>query len=67
MGALPVTMLYSDYREVQGMLVPWRITQSSAGQSIEIAITDVELNAVAPGAFELPAAVRSLVGSGSGN
>jgi outer membrane lipoprotein-sorting protein len=67
MGAIPVTMLYSDYREVQGMILPRRMTQSSAGQTLEITIDSVEINAVSEAAFELPAAVRALLGNNGGD
>jgi hypothetical protein len=67
MGSLPVTMVYGDYRDVQGMRIPGRLTQSGAGQTLVISIDSIELNAVEAAAFEVPATVRALVGPSGGN
>jgi len=67
MGALPVTMLYGDYREVQGMMLPGRMTQSGAGQTLLITVDSIEVDAVEASAFDPPAAVQALVGTNGGD
>ena len=67
MGTIQATMLYFDYRDVEGMLLPGRMSQSSAGQTLEIVLGSVEINTVDPAALEPPPAVRALLGGNGGD
>lgn len=41
-GQMSVTTLYSDYREVEGVLFPYRIKQSAGPQSFDITVSAIE-------------------------
>ncbi len=41
---MSVTTLYSDYREVQGVLYPFKLKQSAGPQSFDIEVSSVEVN-----------------------
>jgi predicted Zn-dependent peptidase len=43
-GQVSVTTLYSDYRNVDGILFPFKIKQSAGPQSFDIAVSSVEVN-----------------------
>ncbi len=43
-GQMSVTTLYSDYREVEGVLFPYRIKQSAGPQSFDITVSAIEVN-----------------------
>lgn len=55
LGRLPTTVLYSDYREIQGVMVPMKITISTAANgSMEFIIETVNTNVpLAADAYEL--------------
>jgi hypothetical protein len=43
-GQMTVTTLYSDYRDVEGVLFPYKIKQSAGPQSFDIVVSSVEIN-----------------------
>ena len=43
-GQASVTTLYSDYREVNGVLFPFKVKQSLGTQSVDIETTSIEIN-----------------------
>jgi hypothetical protein len=43
-GQMSVTTLYSDYREVEGVLFPFKLKQSAGPQSFDIAVSAIEVN-----------------------
>jgi hypothetical protein len=66
MGTIPSTSLFQEYREVGGWMFPRRVIQSASGQTLQIFISEVELNQVPPSAFAPPPAVAALLGTGGG-
>jgi len=61
MGKIPVAADYSDYRKQGDLLLPFKLTQTVAGQQYEIALDKVELNADVPDSrFDLPAEIKAL-------
>lgn len=60
MGAIPVTMTYSDYKKFGDFMVPTKMVQSMMGQQQVTTITAVEV-AAAPGVvIVMPAEVKAL-------
>jgi hypothetical protein len=56
-GPLEQTTLLSDFREVDGVKMPFKIVSSSAVQSFTVVVTKVEHNVkVDPARFAKPAA-----------
>lgn len=43
-GQMNITSLYSDYREVNGVLFPFKMNQSVGPQSFDILVTSIEVN-----------------------
>ncbi len=64
MGPIPVEELPTDYRRVDGVLIPFKVTQTIAGvQQMIVTVESVEHNADIPAErFALPEAVQALVG-----
>ncbi len=61
MGNIPVEMLLSDYRTVDGVQTPFLMTQAAMGQTMAIHIEKVTYRASIPaGRFDLPAEVKVL-------
>jgi len=61
MGKIPVAGDYSDYRKQGDLTLPFKITQTVAGQEFEIALTKVETNVDIPAnRFDLPAEIAAL-------
>jgi zinc protease len=59
MGEIPVEVNQSDYKKVDGVLMPFTITQKVAGQKIEIKITEVKQNVDLPAdTFKRPASLE---------
>ena len=47
MGPANLTEIYSDYREVSGIMVPYAITiESESGKTAEVKITEFNINPV---------------------
>jgi len=62
MGTIPLQVHVSDYKKVDGVLVPHAFGQVFAGQEQTVKINSVEHNVEIPtDRFELPAEVKSLV------
>lgn len=62
MGEIPATMLLSEYKEFDGILVPTRLVQRAAGMEQVIVVKSVELNPkFEEGVFALPAEVAALL------
>jgi hypothetical protein len=58
MGELPVESYASDYKKVDGILIPHTLTQRAAGQSIEIKMTEIQHNVDLPAdTFKRPASL----------
>jgi len=63
MGSIPVTSYISDYRKVDGVLMPFEIRAVVMGQERLLTTVSIEHNVDLPsGQFELPQAIQSLVG-----
>jgi hypothetical protein len=61
MGKIPVEGDYSDYRKQGDLTLPFKVTQTVAGQEFEIALTKVETNVDIPAnRFDLPAEIIAL-------
>jgi zinc protease len=62
MGDIAVDARVSDYRKEGGVLMPHKLRQTLAGQTIEITIDSVEVNPEFPkDRFEPPAEVKALI------
>lgn len=62
MGEIAVDARVSDYRKEGGVLMPHKLRQTLAGQTIEITIDSVEVNPEFPkDRFEPPAEVKALI------
>jgi hypothetical protein len=58
-GFVPTQIDFADYREVAGVMIPFRKTVSQTYMQMTIALTDVQPNvAIAPSRFAQPAPVR---------
>lgn len=44
MGLSEQTVVYDDFREVDGLKYPYKITQSFGGQSIEVTVSSIKIN-----------------------
>ncbi len=62
MGEIPTQILYSDYREFGGMMMPTLISASAMGQQQEMRIQDIQVGGVSESTFDLPPAIRTLIG-----
>ncbi|NMC44469.1 MAG: hypothetical protein GYA46_11175 [candidate division Zixibacteria bacterium] len=62
MGAIPVTSTIDDYRAVDGILIPFRMTQSAMGQNMSMAIDTIAQNIeLPPDVFKVPDDVKALI------
>ena len=62
MGVIPVETLLSDYKKVDGILIPHTIRQFLAGQELVVRSQSIQHNVETPAdRFELPAEVKALV------
>ncbi|MFZ1613244.1 MAG: hypothetical protein WAT51_03670, partial [Holophaga sp.] len=62
MGEITAELLLSDYRKVDGLLAPFKIVTTAAGQVILITLDSMAANAPIPeGAFEPPAEIKALL------
>jgi zinc protease len=62
MGEIPVTLLVSEYREVDGLKFPSRMQRKDATTSLEITIDAIELSPAIPAAtFEPPSEIQALL------
>lgn len=62
MGPLPVSSVQSDYRDVSGIKMPFKIVETLAGaQEVIVTINKIDLNVDVPAEqFELPAEIKKL-------
>ena len=61
MGEMPVESFFEDYREVDGLKIPHKLTQKVAVQEVIITITKLEHNVDLPGdQFAVPAEIEAL-------
>lgn len=60
MGEIEAVTRVSDYKEVNGILVPHKLTQSAMGMQQVMTTTSVEFGPQDPKAFELPPEVKAL-------
>ena len=59
MGEVPVDVYPSDYKKVDGILMPFTITQKVLNQEIVLKFTEVKQNVDIPAAtFQPPAALK---------
>lgn len=62
MGEIPVESLASDYREVEGLKLPFAATQKMMGMEMKMIVNKVTFNEpIAADRFELPADVKKLL------
>ena len=62
MGEIPMEMMFSDYKDMSGVLMPTKMRQSVMGQEFEITITDQKVNTEIPkDRFVPPAEVQKLL------
>jgi hypothetical protein len=62
MGEIPSETLFSDYRKVAGILVPFGMVHRALSQEIAVKLESVRFNAELPKErFDLPAEIRALV------
>jgi hypothetical protein len=65
MGNLPLEIIVSDYREVDGVAIPHRVVQRILTQEMMITFTKIEHNVEIPaGTFDLPEQIRELLAAG---
>lgn len=64
MGQVEATTIYQDYRDFDGRLLPGRMLQRTMGMEQVMTIESVEYGTVEADVFELPAAIRTLMGEG---
>lgn len=62
LGDIPVDVVFSDYRAVDGVRMPFRMTQQAMSQTLNMRFDQIACNvAMEPGRFGLPAAVQALL------
>jgi hypothetical protein len=62
MGAIPVNAYFEDHRTVDGILVPFRMTQNVMGQEMTITIDSMAQNIqLPPDIFKVPDDVKALI------
>jgi outer membrane lipoprotein-sorting protein len=62
MGSVSSVVLNKNYRMVDGVLAPFQIIQSAAGQTITMTMTEIKNNVDIPASvFEPPAEVKALI------
>jgi hypothetical protein len=62
MGDIPYENTFSDYRNVDGVLEPFKTTEKAAGQEVEVELSEMKFNVDMPDAtFDLPAEIQALL------
>ena len=62
MGEIPVEMSVSDYRSVDGLLMPFQIRQKALGQEFTVTHQSIQINVEIPKErFALPDDVKALI------
>jgi hypothetical protein len=67
MGELESTTTVGDYEEVDGVLLPTRVVQTTMGMEQVVKINQIETVEPGPDAFALPAEIRALVAGTEGS
>jgi hypothetical protein len=60
MGDIPYTSVFSNYKSMNGVMLPTRVVQRLASQEFTITFTDVKLDAVDPAKLAVPSEIRAL-------
>lgn len=61
MGKMPIEIAFSDYRDIGGIKVPYKMLRREGPQTVELVIDAVEHDApIPPGAFDIPAEIAKL-------
>lgn len=60
MGRMEAEMLFEDYREFDGLLMPTVTRTNTMGQEMVVTVTSVSHDPIDPSVFEAPADVRAL-------
>jgi len=67
LGEIPMEGFISDYKDVDGVLVPHKMQQKAVGQEIQITLSTVQWNREIPkNRFDLPEDVKALAARSSG-
>lgn len=61
MGTVDATVLFSDYKEFDGIRLPTRTVQKVMGQEFVMTVNSVRFEKIDPAVFELPAEIKALV------
>lgn len=61
MGSVDATILFSEYKEFDGVRLPTRTVQRVMGQEFVMTVDQVHFGPVDKGVFELPAEIQALV------
>lgn len=61
MGDIPVTVLLSDYQDVDGVLIPMKSVQRLLGMEQVVTLSTMEVDAVSDSVFALPAEIKALL------
>jgi hypothetical protein len=61
-GIVPVTMIFDDFRDFGGLMVPGTVTQRTPTVSLVQRLNTVDFDAVADSVFALPPAIKALAG-----
>jgi zinc protease len=62
MGEIPVEVMFADYKNFDGVLMPTKNTQKAAGQEFMVTIQSVKVNEEIPAdRFEPPAEIKTLL------
>jgi hypothetical protein len=61
MGSVEATVLFSEYRDFDGVRLPTRTVQRVMGQEFVMTVTAIRFGPIDPGVFALPAEIKALV------
>jgi len=63
----PQTTVYSDYKEVDGLKIPHKLSMEGTNGPVEVALETVEINPdIEAGAFDPPASIQALIDAQNG-
>lgn len=64
MGQMPVALVESDYRDVQGLKFPYKLQRKDSAVALEITVETIELSLpIDPKLFEIPQEIKALQGA----
>lgn len=61
LGIVPVTNVMRDYKAYGGLHMPTTLVQRTLGFEQILTVTEVEIDGVPPGTFDLPPAIKALI------